>query len=158
MSELHTPVSAAPVLIYVPAASGIPSTYIFNEGTATVYVGGPSVSTYSGVPLAPNQRMTLQPARGTLYACSGYTGGTVAGSVTTAAVAGATSLSTSASGLASGNIVIDAGTPRQEVASVSANTGGTVTIGALLYGHAVGASVSSITSQASAVHVVSGTV
>lgn len=97
LSTVHSPVGVIPQLVYVPAASGTPHMYVFNEGNSTAYIGGPGVNTVNGLALVPNQNVQVNIAYGTVYAVGGfYANGTATTSLNAATTIGGTAFTVGA--------------------------------------------------------------
>lgn len=137
----HTPVSATiPTVVYNPPPAGTPHVFLYNEGGSTVYLGGSGVSTTMGLALAPNDKIRLPNAGGTIWAVSGYNTVSPQGTVITAtSTFPAGTILTDAAGTsftAGMWIAIESGTPRQEIAQVGGSNAGTVfTLAPLQYAH-----------------------
>ena len=149
--------ATTPVQIYVPAGSfsgpagggtaGQPHAWVFNQGGATAYVGGPNVTPFAGIPVPPGTEIKIPVAFPGLFAVSGIL--SLGGSTTTtaAANAGATSLALTAGIGTVGTFYVVSGTGNSAVGSevVQAAAGGgttAVTITpALLYDHRSGSNV-----------------
>ena len=133
-----------PTVVYTPSSAGTPHAFLYNEGGSPVYLGGSGVSTAQGLALAPNDKIRLPYAGGTIWAVSGYQtilaagdgdhrdddvpgrdhphhfGGTAATALFTAGMW----------------IAIESGTPRQETAQVLAtNAGSVITSAPMQYAH-----------------------
>ena len=139
MAPFSNNVSVTPVQVYVPAPSGVPSVFIENRSLNPVYVGGSEVTTVAGLELSPRAGMTLRSAVQPVFAVSGFTPGPGPGTVTTNIAQGGSVISVASGGSAfttGSYLVIESGSPRQEVQAVAAQTGTTVTItGAFAYAH-----------------------
>lgn len=161
LSTVHSPVGVIPQLVYVPAASGTPHMYVFNEGNSTAYIGGPGVNTVNGLALVPNQNVQVNIAYGTVYAVGGfYANGTATTSLNAATTIGGTAFTVGAgAGFTAGfQFVVEVGKNNQECFTVSTSNAGTITtLNAALYPHTNGGTVVSITSSPTAVHSESGT-
>jgi hypothetical protein len=137
----HTPVSATiPTVVYTPTSSGTPHAFLYNEGVSTVYLGGSGVSTQQGLALAPNDKIRLPYAGGTIWAISGYNTTSPQGTVISATStfpAGTTLTDAAGTSFTAGMwIAIESGTPRQEIAQVNGSNAGSVfTNSALQYAH-----------------------
>lgn len=160
MTALATSVSGAPVLIYNPALSGTPNVSITNYGGSLVYVGQAGVTVNNGLPLYPNQQVTLPYAPTKLYAVSGVVATATATTTTAAANSAATSLAiTSGTGTVNGQQIQVGSGSNAEIVTITAGGGTTtLTVTALNYDHRSGAAVTVMTATASAVNVVPGTV
>lgn len=131
--------TASTVVSYPPQA-GQPHAYLFNYGQQTAWLSGGSImSTYTGFPLAPNNRMDLSNCAGTVYAIAGGNQSSPFGTANAATSVAGNTITVASGGTAftSGmTIVIEPGTPRQEITSVSASNAGTVTTSpAMVYAH-----------------------
>src|ERR1700677_199716 len=94
----HVNVTPTPVLVFTPNPSAAAATArFFNEGSATVYVGGANVSQFNGIPLMPNQKVELSNVNGSLYACGGYSAGANNTTMSGASAAGSTSFTVASS-------------------------------------------------------------
>ena len=143
-----------------PPTSGQPHAYLFNNGPQNVWLGGSAVSTASGFLLAPNNAIDLSTAAGTIYGIAG--GNQVSPSSTTSAasaVAG-TSLTVASGGTAftaGMTIIIEPGTARQEVTSVSASAAGSVnTSPAMTFAHPSASAFSQYTPLVTTVNAARG--
>lgn len=155
-----TAVSAAPVQIYVPPASGSPTAFITNSGPAVVYLGGAGVTPNNGVALPPGQSVDIARMTFALYAASASATTATATTTTAAANSGATSLAiTSGTGTVNGQTVLVGTGSASEVVTITSGGGTTtLTVTALQYDHKSGAAVTVVTSYGSSVGVVAGTV
>ena len=113
---------------------------LYNNGPSPVYLGGSAVSTVTGMPFLPNDKVRLPNIGGTVWAISGYTTTSPEGTVITATTtfpAGTTLTTTMGTAFTAGMwIAIESGTPRQEIAQVNGNNAGSVfTNSALQYAH-----------------------
>jgi hypothetical protein len=139
-APFSVPVSLTPVQVYVPSPSGVPSVFIQNRGPVPVWVGGSAVTTVSGLELSPRAGMTLRDAVQGVFAVSGFNPGTAGtGTVSTNIAQGGSVITVASGGSAFStgiNIVIESGSARQEVQTVAAQTGTTVTIsGTFAFAH-----------------------
>lgn len=145
-----------PVQIYVPAGSGTPHVWLFNQGNSTCYVGGPNVTPFSGIPLPPNAEIKIPAGFAPLYAVGGVQAVGTTTTTTAAANAGATALALTASIGAIGNfaIVTSSGASQggELVQFTAVGTASTVTP-ALLYDHKLGSTVTLATLAPTTVHV-----
>lgn len=140
MPNLNLGGTASSVVAY-PPSGGSPHAYIFNPGPHTAYLGGGSgVSSATGFALLPQCRTDLSAARGTIYGIAGGNQQSPYGTITAATVyPGGTALT----GVTGGTfftvgmtVVVEPGTPRQEITSVASSNAGTVTVSpALIFGH-----------------------
>ncbi len=142
----HTPVSATiPTVVYFPPPAGAPHAFLYNAGPSTVYLGGSGVSTTMGLPVTANNKVDLTNAfGGTIWAISGFNTISPQGTVITATStfpAGTTLTDGAGTSFTAGMwIVIEAGTPRQEIAQVNGSNAGSVfTNAALQYAHGTAA-------------------
>lgn len=138
-APFSTPVSVTPVQVYVPAPSGIPSVFIENRSRNPVWVGGSEVTTAAGLELSPRASMTLRSAVQPVFAVSGFTPGAGPGTVSANIAQGGSVIAVASGGSAfttGSYVVIESGSPRQEIQSVAAQTGTTVTVaGTFAYAH-----------------------
>jgi len=158
---VHTPVSATiPTVVYTPSAYGTPHAFLYNEGSSPVYLGGSGVSTTQGLALAPNDKIRLPYAGGTIWAVSGYQTTSPEGTVITATTTfpSGTILTTAGGTTVTALftvgmwIAIESGTPRQEVAQVLAtNAGSVITSAPLQYAHGTATTFWQLTAQPSLV-------
>ncbi len=160
MTALITSVSGAPVLIYNPAPSGTPNSFIQNSGSSVIYIGQAGVTAANGVPLYPNQVIDLSFSPIKLYAASGVVATATATTTTAAANSGATSLAiTSGTGTVNGQQIQVGSGSNAEVVTITAGGGTTtLTVTALNYDHRSGAAVTVMTATASSANVTPGTV
>ena len=150
----NTNVPANPTWIFTPTPGAQASVRFYNPGSSVVYVGvNPTPST--GIPVLPGNRpIELQNINVNLSACSSFSKGTIAGTMTASAItAGSTSLVTAAapSSLPAGTtFVVGNGTGAEAlvVASTAANSTVTFT-SACLFDH-VASSVLNIATFTSA--------
>jgi hypothetical protein len=138
----NTPVSATiPTVVFTPPAYGVPHAVLYNQGPATVYLGGSGVSTQTGVALGPNDKIRWPVANaGTIYSISGYNQISPAGTIATATALPAGTVITMTAGgtffTAGMWIAIESGTPRQEIQQVNGSNAGSIfTNGPLTYMH-----------------------
>jgi hypothetical protein len=135
----------AAVVVSYPSPSGTPHAYLINTSPQVAYVGGQYVTSVSGLPLYPNNRMDLAFMPGTAYAVAGFSqSATVFGTVQTAVQQGGTSFTTSgAPGWAIGSsLIVEPGTVRQEILPIGGTSSSAVTTNAgALYFHAGTASL-----------------
>ena len=123
----------AAVVVSIPSPSGAPHAYLFNSSLQPAYLGGSLVSTVSGFPLYPGNRADLSSLPSTVWAVAGFNqSATVFGTVQTAVQQGGTSFTTSgAPGWAIGSsLVVEPGTPRQEILPIGGTTSSSVTVNA----------------------------
>lgn len=158
---LSVSVSGAPTLVYTPSASGHPSVFMQNMGTAPVYVGGAGVTATGGVMLPPNQMLDISNATGAMYAVSGYTATTTSTTIATSAVTHGSAVSVtvaSGTGITNGSyVVVGAGTSAEVTTVTSGGGTTTLVLAQLLDDHNVSAPVTVVTPQASSVNVAPGT-
>lgn len=127
-SPNNTSVPANPTWVFTPTPNAPASVSFYNPGSSVVYVGvNPTPST--GIPILPGNRpVRLQNVNVSLSACSSFTKGAVAGTMTASAItAGTTTLTTAAapSSLPAGTtFVVGNGTGAEAlvVASTSASS------------------------------------
>lgn len=151
----------AAVVVSVPPPAGIPHAYLFNSSGQVAYLGGSAVTTMSGLPLYPNNKMDLSFLPGTAYAVAGFNqSATVFGTVVTNVAQGGTSFTVNAApGFAIGSsIVVEPGTVRQEILPVGGTTSTAVTTntGALFAHGSVSSLVYAITPNVTTVQAVRG--
>lgn len=160
MTALNTSVSGAPVLIYNPAPSGLPSAFVQNSGASVIYLGQAGVTAANGLPLYPNQIVDVSFLPNKVYAVSGVVATATATTTTAAANSGATSLAiTSGTGTVNGQqIQVGSGSNAEVVTIVSGGGTTTLTVTALNYDHRSGAAVTVMTATASTANVTPGTV
>jgi hypothetical protein len=150
-------------VVYYPATSGVPHAFLFNPGPSPIWLGGNSgISTATGIQLAPNNSVRLNTAAGTIYGIGGYTAITPSGTANAATTYPGGTLITVASGgtvfTAGMAIVIEAGTPRQEITSVTASNAGSVfTSPAMIFAHGSATVFSQITPVAAVIRADRGT-
>lgn len=150
-----TPVSATvPTVVFTPSGAGVPHAVLFNNGPGTVWLGGSAVSagapTTIALPPLGKLRLPNMAAGGTIWAVSGFEQVSPRGTVITATTAlGGTTLTTAAGGTfftAGMWLVVEPGTPRQEVAQVNGSNAGSVfTNGPLTYSHGTAATFAQLT-------------
>jgi hypothetical protein len=156
-------VSVTPTQVYVPAAGGVPSVFVKNQSLSPVWVGGSEVTTASGLELSPRAAITLRDAVQGIFAVSGWNPGTAGTGTVTANIAQGGSVIAVASGgsaFSTGTyLVIESGGPRQEVQTVAAQTGTTVTIsGTFAFAHGSTTTFSQVFAAPSQVTVSAGAV
>lgn len=127
-------------VVSYPPQAGSPHSYLFNYGPQNVWLGaGTGVSPTTGFLLPSNNRIDLSTAAGTIYAIAGGNQATPYGTANAATTVGSSTLTVASAGTAftaGMTIVIEPGTPRQEVTSVSSSNAGTVvTSPAMVYAH-----------------------
>lgn len=119
-------------VVYYPATSGKPSVFLFNAGAQTGYLGGISgVSSATGFPLPPQNRIDISSASGTIYAIAGGNQQVPYGTANAATVFGGTALTLASGGTAftaGMTVIIDPGTAKQEITSVASSNAGTVNV------------------------------
>jgi hypothetical protein len=149
-------------VVYYPPSSGNPHCILTNIGGNTAYVGQSGISSATGLPMPPNDRAKLLFAGGTIYATAGF--GQIAPFGTANAVTSYPSGSTIT--VASGGtaftsgmtVVIEPGTPRQEIGTVfSSNAGSVVTNAPFTYAHGTTTTFSQISPLATTVKAERGT-
>ena len=148
--------ATVPTVVYTPTSSGTPHAFLYNEGLSTVWLGGPGVSSATGLPLAPNGSIHLPYAGGTIYAVSGYNQVSPSGTIITATStypAGTALTTTMGTAFTAGIwLVVESGTPRQELAQVLANNAGSaITAAPLQFAHGTATTFSQITAVPSVV-------
>lgn len=155
----NTNVGASPTWVFTPTPNVQASVRFYNPGPGTVYVG-PNPTPSTGLPLqAGNRPIELQNIGTTLYACTSFTKGAVAATMSASAItAGSTSLATTAAvptSLASGaTFVLGTGTGQEALVVASTAANSTITFAsAALFDH-VASSVINIATFTSAPLVV----
>lgn len=140
MTNLNLGGTASSVVAY-PPSGGYPHAYIFNPGPQPAYLGnGSGVSSATGFELMPQCRTDLALTSGTIYGVAGGNQQAPYGTITAATTyPGGTALTgvTGGTAFTAGmTVIIEPGTPRQEVTSVSGSNAGTVTVSpAMIFGH-----------------------
>jgi hypothetical protein len=118
------------------------------------------VTTVGGLELAPGAGVTLPGAVQPVFAVSGFTPGTVAGTATAAVAQGGSVISVASGGSAfttGSYLAIEQGSVRQEVAKVAAQTGTTVTItGTFAIAHGSASTFATVLAAATLVAVEGG--
>jgi hypothetical protein len=127
-------------VVSYPPQAGQPHAYIINLGPQNAWLSaGTGVSTATGFLLPPNNRIDLSTAAGTVYAIAGGNQAAPYGTANAATSVNGTTIVVTGGGTAftSGmTIIVEPGTPRQEVTSVSASNAGTVTTSpAMVFAH-----------------------
>jgi hypothetical protein len=140
----NAPVSALATQVYVPAAAGQPNVILFNNSRNTIYLGSSGVTAGTGLPLAPNQEISLPRAFSGIWAvCANGFLGTA---TTLAADAGAGTLATTmtaTTGFGTGNTLVIGTGAGAETVTIATITGSAVTLAAgTLFGHVSGEAVS----------------
>lgn len=151
----------ASTVVSFPAPAGSPHAYLINLGMQNAWLSaGSQCSTYTGFLLPPNNRIDLSNAGGTIYAIAGGNQVSPFGTANAAtSVAGNTILVASGGTAftAGMTIIVEPGTPRQEVTSVSASNAGTVTTSpAMVFAHGSAATFSQYTPLVTTVQAVRG--
>lgn len=151
----------ASTVVSFPAPAGSPHAYLINLGQQNAWLSaGSQCSTYTGFLLPPNNRIDLSNAGGTIYAIAGGNQSSPFGTASAASVPAGTVLTVSAGGTAftSGmTVIIEPGTPRQEVTSVQASSGTSVTTSpAMVFAHGTNAVFSQYTPLVTTVRVERG--
>lgn len=152
--------TASTVVSYPPPA-GSPHAVLFNAGPQNAWLSGGSImSTYTGFPLPPGNKYEMPTAAGTVYAMAGGNQSSPYGTAN-AATSVAGSVITVASGgtafTAGMTIVVEPGTPRQEVTSVASSNAGTVnTSPAMVFAHGSATVFSQWTPLVTTLNVVRG--
>ena len=152
----------AVTVVYFPPSSGNPHCILTNTGGNTAWVGQSGVSSATGLPMPPNDRSRLLFAGGTIYATAGFNQIAPYGTAHAATTyPGGSVLTVNSAGTAFGTgstIVVEPGTPRQEIAVVfSANAGTVVTSAPFAFGHGSATTFSQITPLATTVRAERGT-
>lgn len=135
MPPFNVPIAATPVSLYVPNTSGKSSVFIQNIGSNPLYLGGPAVTTVGGLELPPGESVSFANASLPVYGVAGFnaSAGALAGTTSSAAAQGGSVLSVASGGTfftVGSQIVIEAGSARQEIQTVSASAAGSVTTAA----------------------------
>jgi hypothetical protein len=162
--SIYTPVGAAPVQVYTPATVGTPHVVVYNNGPATVYLGGAGVTSTSGLALPPRTEVNFSNGVNAIYAAAG--GVTVSGTATTNLTAAATggltsniSVGTTAN-FAAGNLVQVGTANTAEVGTIASIPDSThlTLAAAVVYDHRAGATVATVTGASTGtVKTVAGT-
>ena len=151
----------AVTVVYYPASSGNPHCILTNTGGNTAWVGQSGVSSATGLPMPPNDRSRLLFAGGTIYATAGFNQIAPYGTANAATTIGGSVISVASAGTAFGTgstIVVEPGTPRQEIAVISQSAAGSVTTtAAFTFGHPNSSVFSAITPLATTVRSERGT-
>ena len=146
---------SAAVVISYPPSSGHPHAILFNTGGQNAYVGQSGVSSATGLVLAPGGRADLANAAGTIYGIAGFNQVSPYGTANAATTIGGSVISVAAAGTAFGTgstIVVEPGTPRQEIAVIAQSAAGSVTTtAAFTFGHPNASVFSAITPLATTV-------
>ncbi len=163
MTNVNVNGSASTVLAY-PPSGGSPHAYIFNAGPWPAHLGGNSgVSSVTGFRLMPQSRSDLSSTGGgTIWGIAGGNQVTPYGTITAATTyPGGTALTgvTGGTAFTAGmTIVVEPGTPRQEIAMVSSSNAGTVNVSAAFtYGHGSATVFSQWTPNLTTLQIVPGT-
>jgi len=156
MATIHTPVTGAPALIYSPSASGTPHVTVINEGPSAVYIGRAGVTSSSGMPLQPQQELSLPFAPAALYAVASVASAGTTINTNLAFNSGGTQLTFGSNfySAAVNNTQAQIGSGSSaEVVTITAGGGtGTLTVSALAYDHRTASPVGPVTPAGSAVH------
>lgn len=140
----NAPVSALATQVYVPAAAGLPNVNLFNNSGVTLYLGSSAVTAGTGLPLAPNQGISLPRTFTGIWAVCGT--GTLGTATTLAADAGAGTTSTTmtaTTGFGTANTLVIGSGAAAETVSIATITGSVVTLSAgTKFGHVSGEAVS----------------
>ena len=151
----------AVTVVYYPPSAGNPHCILTNIGGNTAYVGQSGISSATGLPMPPNDRAKLLFAGGTIYATAGFTQVSPYGTANAATTIGGSTITVASGGTAFGTgstIVVEPGTPRQEIAVVSSTNAGSVTTSApFTFGHGSATTFSQITPLATTVRAERGT-
>jgi hypothetical protein len=168
--DQHVNTTAVPTWVYQAPAYVAGSNFqttlrLYNEGTQTVFVGGPNVSPLTGFPIPPGSKpVEIQNVSGTIYSCSNSAVGanTAAGTLSAAMAAGASSVPVSASfstviTIGSTIYLNDAGNGGEYLV-VSATAATTITTSTpALYDHASGSKATLATTTIGQLRVTAGT-
>ena len=131
MAPINVGGTVSSVVSY-PPSGGFPHAYLFNAGPSTVHLGdGPGVSSATGFRLPANNRIDLSNAAGTIYGIAGGNQLSPYGTITANTAYGGTALTgvTAGTAFTAGmTIVVDPGTPKQEITSVASSNAGTVNV------------------------------
>lgn len=143
-----------------------PSVRFFNTSTVNpVYIGGPAVSQFNGMPLYPGNRpIQLQDGGASMYVCSGATRGAASGTLGSASTAGTTTVTLSTTvptSLAAGTTVMigsTANTSSFDVNVVATTTASSALTFAspLLYDHATSTVVYAATANIGSISITQG--
>ena len=149
-------------VVSVPPGAGAPHAYLFNNGPNPAWLGGAGVSTSTGFQVPGNNRVDLSTAGGTIWAIAGGNSVSPSGTVTSATTIGGTALLGSygtASPYTGGmTIIVEAGTARQEIATIASQNAGTVNVNAAFtFGHPSASVFSQYTPQVTTLQVTRGT-
>lgn len=150
-TPIHTPVGAAPVQVYTPAAVGRPHAFVYNTGPATVYLGGPGVTATSGLALPPKMELDLANGVNAIYAaCGGVTlSATATTNLTATTTGGSTtnlSVGTTANFAAGNQVQVGSGNTAEVGVVASFATGPIIVLTtAPVYDHRAGAAVTLVT-------------
>lgn len=161
MTNISVGGTVSAVVAY-PPSGGSPHAYLFNAGPNPVYLGaGAGVSPATGFQLAAASRIDLSRAAGTIFGIAGGNQAAPYGTVTAAAAyPGGTALTgvTGGTAFTAGmTVVVEPGTPRQEVTSVASSNAGTVNVSpAFQFGHGSATTFSQWLPQVTTVQVVPG--
>ena len=151
----------AVTVVYYPPSAGNPHCILTNIGGNTAYVGQSGISSATGLPMPPNDRAKLLFAGGTIYATAGFTQVSPYGTANAATTIGGSTITVASGGTAFGTgstIVVEPGTPRQEIAVVSSTNAGSLTTSApFTFGHGSATTFSQITPLATTVRAERGT-
>ncbi len=159
--------AVTPTWVFTPTP-GVrsPSVRFYNTGNSQpVYIGGPNVTQFNGLPLYPGSRpIELQVMPTTMYVCSGVTRGAVGGTLGSASTAGTTAVTLAAAvpaSLAAGTTIMIGSTVNTSsmeanlVASTTASSQLTF-LNPLLYDHANSTVVYVATPNTGSVRVTAG--
>lgn len=151
----------AQTVVSVPPAAGSPHAFLFNNGPNQVWLGGAGVSTATGFPLPANNRVDLSSAPGTIWAIAGGQPVSPFGTANAASIAAGTTIPGSygtANPFSGGmTIIVESGTPRQEVVTVSNSNAGSVNVtAAMTFAHGSGAVFSQYTPALTTLQVTRG--
>lgn len=161
MTNINVSGTIATVAAY-PPSGGAAHAYIFNPGPWPAHLGdGPGVSSATGFRLMPQCRVDLALTAGTIWAVAGGNQEAPYGTINAVtAYPGGSALTVASGGTAftaGMTVIIEAGSPRQEVTSVASSNAGTVTVSpAMTYGHGTGTVFSQYAPNLATLQVVPG--
>lgn len=151
--------AVTPTWVFTPTPGVTASVRISNNGGNTVYLGGPNVSPFNGLPLPPGCRpVELQNCPFTVYTCAGVSGqGTTKVVNANALPAGTTTFTVTTTGLVAGPLILG-NLGSQEVVNIASIASSTVITlsNATLYDHTVSATVQTAVAQSSSLTVSAG--
>lgn len=151
------------VAVSWPPPAGQSTMFIFNEGPSPAYLGsGSGVSAATGLELPASARVDLAGYGGTAYAIAGGNPSAPYGTATAATVIGGTVITVASGGTAftaGMTVVVDPSTALQEVATVSASSGTSVTVSAAFtFVHGSAATFSQYSAYETSLSVIRGAV